>query len=425
VKLPRPRSIVAIAAVVSACVVAGGCGDADDAAGGTATLRWFIFNEPSGAPQAVAKRCSQQSGGRYRIEFKYLPSSADQQREQLVRRLAADDDTIDLIGMDIVWTGEFANAGWLEPVPESRVAQLTDDVFESVLDTAEFDGRLYNVPIWSNTQLLWYRSDRVHEAPQTWSEMLRQAARIGAKGGIEVQASRYEGLVVWANAMIESAGTSILSGPGEIELDQDATELALATMGRVARSPAAAAGIDTSTEDSARLAFESGRSSFMVNYPFVHPSAQANAPRVFENMAAAKYPKVRRDLESKPPLGGINIGVSAFSDHKQLAFDAIECLVRPENQLEIARRAGLPPVREDLYDRPEIDEIYPGFADIIHESIQDAAPRPSESPAYQDVSLAIQGALHPVSEIDPRNPTPAYQRLRERLEQALERRGLL
>ena len=426
VRLLRPRTkVTAVAAALAACLVAGGCGGSDDAGDSATTLRWFIFNEPSGAPQAAAERCSQQSDGRYDIEFRYLPSSADQQREQLVRRLAAEDDTIDLIGMDIVWTGEFANAGWLAPVPDSRVAQLTHNVFESVLDTAEVDGRLYNVPIWSNTQLLWYRSDRVDEPPQTWSEMLRQAARIGANGGIEVQASRYEGLVVWANAMIESAGTSILSGPGEIELEQAETERALATMGRVARSPAAAAGIDTSTEDSARLAFESGGSSFMVNYPFVYPSAKANAPHVFENMAAAKYPRVRRDLESKPPLGGINIGVSAFSEHKELAFEAIECLVRTDNQLEIAREAGLPPVREDLYDHPQIDAIYPGFADIIHESIQDAAPRPSESPAYQDVSLAIQRALHPVGSIDPSDPTPTYGRLRDRLERAIEDRGLL
>ena len=425
-KLLRLRSKLATsAAVLTACLLAGGCGGSGDTADSAPTLRWFIFNEPSGAPQAVAQRCSEQSDGRYRIEFKYLPSSADQQREQLVRRLAAGDETIDLIGMDIVWTGEFANAGWLAPVPEERAARLTANVFESVLDTAEFDGRLYNVPIWSNTQLLWYRSDRVDEAPQTWREMLRQAARIGANGGIEVQASRYEGLVVWANAMIESAGTSILSDPGEIELEQAETERALATMARVASSPAAAAGIDTSTEDSARLAFESGRSSFMVNYPFVYPSAKANAPDVFANMAAAKYPKVRRDLESKPPLGGINIGVSAFSKRKQLAFEAIECLVRPENQLEIARKAGLPPVREDLYDRPEIDAIYPGFVDVIHESIQDAAPRPSESPAYQDISLAIQRALHPVSAIVPRDPTPAYERLRARLERAIDGRGLL
>ena len=82
-----------------------GCGD--ESAGGPVTLDWFIFNEPSGAPVRIAERCSQESGGRYDIEFRYLPSSADAQREQLVRRLAAEDDTIDLIGSlrDLAWAG--------------------------------------------------------------------------------------------------------------------------------------------------------------------------------------------------------------------------------------------------------------------------------------------------------------------------------
>jgi multiple sugar transport system substrate-binding protein len=40
-----------------------------------------------------------------------LPADADQQREQIVRRLAARDSDIDVIGMDVIWTGEFATAG--------------------------------------------------------------------------------------------------------------------------------------------------------------------------------------------------------------------------------------------------------------------------------------------------------------------------
>lgn len=405
-----------------AILVFAGCGD--ESASGPVTLDWFIFNEPSQAPVRIAERCSQESDGRYDIAFRYLPAQADAQREQLVRRLAAEDDTIDLIGMDIIWTGEFANAGWIREVPGEIEQDLTGEVFESVLGSARFEDRLYAVPIWSNTQLLWYRTDRVDEPPQTWDEMLEQAERIGADGDIQVQGNRYEGLVVWANAMIASAGTQIISGPQEIALEQEPTERALAIMGRVSRE-AAPPDVSTSNEDSARLGFEAGESSFMLNYPFVFPSARQNAPEVFENMGAALYPRVQPDVPSAPPLGGINLAVSSYSPHPELAFEAITCLVQPENQLEIAESGGLPPVNADLYDRPEMEDIYPGFADLIRESIEAAEPRPSESPAYQDLSLAIQRALHPTSDIDPENPTPTYERLRDRVEQAVERKGLL
>ena len=415
--------MIRLAAILCALgIILAGCGA--ESAGGPVKLDWFIFNEPSGAPVRIAERCSQESGGRYDIEFRYLPSSADAQREQLVRRLAAEDDTIDLIGMDIIWTGEFANAGWIREVPGAIEQDLTGTVFDSVLASARFEDRLYAVPIWSNTQLLWYRTDRVDQPPGTWDEMLEQAERIGPQGRIEVQADRYEGLTVWANAMIHSAGTQILSGPEELALEQGPTERALALMGRVSRE-AAPPDVSTANEDSARLGFESGDSSFMVNYPFVHPSAKQNAPEVFEHMGAALYPRVEPDLPSAPPLGGINLAVSSFSPHPDLAFEAITCLIQPQNQLEIAESGGLPPVNRALYDRSEIERIYPGFSDLIKESIEAAEPRPAESPAYQDLSLAIQRALHPTTGIDPQNPTRTYERLRARVEQAVERRGLL
>ena len=91
----------------------------------------------------------------------------------------------------------------------------------------------------------------------------------------------------------------------------------------------------------------------MINYPFVYPSAKENAPDVFKEM---RRPSTRRSIEGKPsapPLGGINIGVSAFSQHKDVAFEAIECLVKPENQLEVAElgRAAAGARRTSTTDR--------------------------------------------------------------------------
>ena len=416
------RPWVLVAAFLALALGAVACGGDDSSSSGK-TLNFFIFNEPGGGPQKAAEECSKQSGGRYDIEFTLLPNTADQQREQLVRRLGAEDKSVDLVGLDVVWTGEFANAGWIEPVPDDVRAAVTENVFQSVQETAKFEDKLYAVPWWSNTQLLWYRKDKVDQAPQTWDAMIDEA--IEQKTKIQVQGARYEGLVVWTNAMILSAGTSILSGPEEIALEEEPTKKALSVMGRLANSPAADTSIDISEEDPARMAFESGSSNFMINYPFVFPSAKENAPEIFKNMGAAKYPKVVEDEESRPPLGGINIGVSAYSKNKDLAFEAVQCLVGAEKQISIAELGGLPPVREDLYDRPEVEEIYPGFAQLIRDSIADAGPRPSESPAYQDLSLAIQSGVHPTTGIDPDNPDPTYDKLRDFIERAIKREGLL
>ena len=410
-------SLLAVAGTLSAC---GG----DES--GPPELTWFIFNEPSGVLPTIADKCSKDSNGEYTITFEYLPNEADQQREQLVRRLGAKDDSLDILGMDVVWTGEFANAGWVEPWDGANEKAATKGVFPTVAETATFEDTVWAAPIWTNTQLLWYRKDRVDQPPKTWDEMIKAGEQIGTDGKIEVQANRYEGLTVWFNSMVASSGTSIVSPDDAqaVALDPDKTATALSTMVELAQSPVADPSMSTSDEDTARLAFEAGGASFMLNYPFVYPSAKENAPEVFKQLGEALYPRVDPSIPAKPPLGGINLGVSAYSQHKQEAFDAIKCLIQPQNQIQIATEGGLPPVTEKLYDSKDIDKVYPGFSDLIRQSIESGAPRPV-TPAYQDLSLAIQRSIHPLDDIDLGDISSAVDDLRDNVETALNVEGLL
>jgi multiple sugar transport system substrate-binding protein len=402
-----------------------GCGSSSS--GGPVTLNWFVATQPGGTIQEVAKRCGDQSNGQYSISVNLLPTDATQQREQLVRRLAAKDSTVDLIGMDVIWTAEFANAGWIRAWPESQAQQVTRGDFPSVVKAATFENKIYGAPFNSNTQLLWYRKDLVSKPPTTWDQMIDEAEKLGREGKpetIQVQANKYEGFTVWANAMIASAGTNILSGPQAVDLKQKPTEAALQAMGRLAASPAAATDISTSTEDTARLGFEGGDSPFMVNYTFAYASAQANAPDVFKNLGFARYPGIFPGKPSKPPLGGFNIGVGAYSDHADLDFKAASCIASSKSQLTATELDGLPPSRASLYSNKVVTKAYPGFADLVKKSIDAAGPRP-QTPAYQDVTLAIQDAIQPPDKIDPSDPTPAYDDLKSNVEDAVQRKGLL
>ena len=164
------RAVVAIVlalALLAATLAACG-GDDDD--GGPAELTWFIFNEPSGVLPTIAKRCSEESNGEYTIKFEYLPSDADQQREQLVRRLGAEDDSIDIIGMDVIWTGEFANAGWVEEWTGEDQKAATENVFPSVAESARFEEKL-----WAP------RSGRTRSCSGTARTACRQPRRPGTR----------------------------------------------------------------------------------------------------------------------------------------------------------------------------------------------------------------------------------------------------
>lgn len=408
---------------VLAALGMSGCGG--DSGEGT-TLRWFIAIQPGGSIQKVAETCSQESNGKYNIKLELLPADASQQREQLVRRLGAQDDSIDLIGMDVVWTAEFANAGWIEPWKPKDVKEVTRGVFDPVIETASFGDDLYGAPFNSNTQLLWYRGDLVKKPPVTWNEMIDMAEKLGPDNGgqIQVQANRYEGFMVWVNGMIESAGGQILAGPEEVSLEPEPTDEALAAIGRLSNSSAAPANLTTSDEDSSRLGFETGESAFMVNYTFAYGSALANAPEIAKNMKAARWPTVNAGTRSRPPLGGFNLGVSSYSKNKDLAFEAAKCLTAPQQQLTVTKLDGLAPARSGLYDTKVVRQTFPDFADLVRDSIETAGPRPV-TPAYQDVSLAVQRSLHPPDKIDPEDPGPTADELRDNVERGVKRKGLL
>ena len=157
--------------------------------------------------------------------------------------------------------------------------------------------------------------------------------------------------------------------------------------------------MSTNAEDQARQGFEAGRSYYEVNYPFVYPSAAEVGEDFQKNMGWARYPRSVKDKASRPPLGGINIGVSKYGETPDLAFEAAECIASEQHQGDAAELGGLPPTTESVYETEQVKKAYP-FADLLRESIEAAAPRPV-TPAYSDISLAIQKTYSPPDGIDP------------------------
>jgi multiple sugar transport system substrate-binding protein len=413
----RGLVLVATASLLAACGGGGGGG------GGATTLNWYIFHEPSGSFQSAAAKCSAASGGAYNIKLQELPAAADGQRSQLVRRSAAKDSSLDILGLDVVWEAEFAEAGWIENWTGERRRQVEQDVVRAALDTATWKDQLVAAPFNSNTQLLWYRKDLVPNPPRTWDEMIGQAeslARAGKPHYIEIQGSSYEGYTVWINAMILSAGGQILSDDGQRVILGPPAARAVSVIGRLGRSSAADPSLSVQQEDQNRLAFESGNAAFEVNYPFIYPSAQQNAPKLAKQIGWMEYPRVDANGPSRPPVGGIDLAVSSFSRHKEQAFDAILCLRNRENQLRNAVSGGLPPTLASLYQDPKLVKGGYPFASEILDSLQRGGVRP-KTPAYQSVSIAIQTTMHPSSSAGPGR----LNALRGQLQDAIDSRGLI
>jgi multiple sugar transport system substrate-binding protein len=387
------------------------------------TLTYYLFPDVSGATTKSVAACSKASNGRYTISYQQLPTASDAQRQQLVRRLAAKDSSIDIMGLDVTWPAEFAEAGWILPWTGRDKQQVENGTLQASLATGTWKGKLYAAPNNTNTQLLWYRSDLVKKPPATWDQMVNdsiQLARQGKPHLIEIQGAQYEGATVWFNTMLASAGGSVLSPDAtKVELGQPAIT-ALATMKRMASSVAADPSISVQMEDQNRLAMETGDAAFELNYPFVYPSMKADNPKLFKVFKWAPYPSVVPGKPARVTIGGIDLAVSRYSRHPQLAFEAAMCLRNRANQLLGATVGGLPPTLVSLYSDPKLAPDYPFHADILT-ALQTASIRP-KTPAYQIMSIAISHLVSPPSSIQPASTERAMV---SQLNDALKSQGLI
>ena len=419
---PRSRRLcfgIALAALVLA--TAAGCGNAQSSSG-PVTLNWYIFPEFSGAFVKSAASCSKASNGAYTIKIQTLPNAADGQRQQMVRRLAADDSSLDILGLDVTWTPEFAEAGWITPWPQDLAQKVEDGTLQSMVDTATWNNRLYSAPFNTNTQLLWYRKDLVPNPPKTWKQMIAMATALAKQGKphyIEIQGAQYEGYTVWFNTLVNSAGGQIVSDDGQrVTLEplggdgarHDPRACQFAGRRPLARKP-------DGGPDPAPV--RGGRAAFELNYPYVYPSAKADVPDIFKNMAWTVYPTVKPGEPTHVTIGGIDLAVGAFSKHKQQAFDAIQCLRSPQNEIQNAVLGGLPPVARIRLQRSQVPEGVPDVEGHLRHA--EAGQR-----AAQDAGLPERVAadlLHPLAaELREREDLGT---LRGRIEDAINSKGLV
>jgi multiple sugar transport system substrate-binding protein len=417
----RGRLTAGLASAVLAGSALAACGTSGGS--GPVTLNYYLYPDTSGATQMAINNCDKQSGGRYTISYQQLPQGSDGQRQQMVRRLAAHDGTMDILGLDVTWEAEFAQAGWIVPWTGTYRAQAEAGTLTPALETAMWKGQLVAVPDNTNTQLLWYRSDLVPTPPTTWAQMIADAEQLKKEGKphyIEIQGAQYEGTTVWFNTMVASAGGTVLNPDAtKVTLGAPAVK-ALSIMKQLASSTAADPSLSVQMENPNRLAMEAGNAAFELNYPFVYPGMKADNPKLFKYFKWALYPEVTPGVPAKVTIGGIDLAVSAYSQHQALAFQAALCLRDVQNQLIGANVGGVPPTIASLYNNPALFANYPFHADIL-QALENASVRP-KTPVYQVVSIDISHLVSPPSGI---SPAGTMNSMVSQLNNALQSKGLV
>jgi multiple sugar transport system substrate-binding protein len=216
-KTPRFLAVITATAVLA---IAGCGGDDDDGGGGgnakkatqakaSGNVTWCIGKDTTGAFETVVNNFNK-ANPKANVKLLELPTDAVEQRRLQIQRLRAKSTECDVLGADTTWTPEYAAQGWLLDVSDF-ISKNGDKFIKSTVDTTEFEGKNWAIPFNSNAGFIYYRTDEVDKAPDTWEDLYSEAKK---GNGVVYQGFRYEGLTVNFLELLYSAGASVISDDG-------------------------------------------------------------------------------------------------------------------------------------------------------------------------------------------------------------------
>lgn len=402
----RMGSIARLAVVMSAlALVMAACADPDDNdvadPDEEIELVWAIGGseaQPGGTHQQVVEMWNEENPN-IQVRIETLPEAADEQRVQQSLVLDAGAADFDVLGVDVIWTGEYSENEWVESLEDIR-GEIEGGTLPGPFESALWGGELWAAPYNSNAGFLYYRTDLVDEPPTTWDELKEVGLAAAEEEGIAAyvgQGARYEGFVVNYLEFFWSAGGELYNEDQTEALfaDGDAAARALEFMEESMQDGFFAPGFNTGMEEEARSEFQGGNAVFMRNWPYAYGLIQDDEDSpVREDFDIAPLPTFDGD-GTISALGGFNNAVSAYSDHTEQAKEFVLWLSTDPEVQRFLGESALPPTLETVYEELADDPVM----SLLGEVLPDARARPP-APEYTELSDLIQREMYPAYNSD-------------------------
>lgn len=261
----------------------------------------------------------------YTVEPVIFTNDSGNMHDQLLNSLSSKSGEYDVISMDVVWAGEFAAAGYLEPI-DSLIKDngwTPADFNAGSMASGKYKGKNYALPYFSDLGFLYYRKDivsaedgaKLESGNYTYQDLLDMSKKYmgqgGTKTGFVYQSKQYEGLTCNLNEF--SANWSDVKG-------------GLETMKAFADAKVVPADILAYTEGESHNAFLNGEAVFLRNWPYVNGMIASGDYNVkIEQVGYAPLP-------NGGTVGGWILGLNANSKNMDGAKAFMTFLAGPEGQ---------------------------------------------------------------------------------------------
>lgn len=345
------------------------------------------------------------------IQVNYTILPYNDAREQMLKAMG-NHSSIDLISVDQIWLGEFADKGYLTDLGNySKTWGRLDDWYESNLDGAVYNDKIYGIWAWTDVRSIWYWKDLLNKSAidpnslKLWdsyigsAKKLNEALKNQGVQGIQITAgpgSQNE----WYPFLWMLGGSIIQSRPGHPTKDfywfpnYNSTEgvKALEFYKQLVN-----AGVRPSTIDFEKE-FANKKYAIMLGGSWLPGSFPSLTKQVIEQQIGMipMFPIPNENTTTSTIMGGWLLSIPDNSKNKDLTWELITTMLEPHILSSMLAEYGyLPtqiPIGEGYYSgelrksipyydqlisliefgraRPNIAE-YPQIADHISEAIDD------------------------------------------------------
>lgn len=334
------------------------------------------------------------------VELVEMPAGSSDRVRTLSTVLQAQDSSMDAFLIDCTWSEMFTSAGWLEPLDDVYSPEELAEFSEGALDGCRVNGSLVCLPLFINTGALLYRADLLEkyhfEPAKTWDELIEQSKTVMAgEPGVYGYAAAWqnaEALTCCAMEHIWGFGGSVLDENGAPSFNTPENLEGVASMKKLLDAKITIDGILGMASKDVKAAFFAGQVLYIRDWSAA--LAAANDPEqstVAGNVKVAQLPSGSASHPQYNCNGGWNIGVSAFSEHKEEAKLLVRYWTSEEAMLTGALLSGKMPARPSAYENADLIEQAPDMAQLLEFAVS-CRNRPG-SPYYEEVSAAIQQAV--------------------------------
>lgn len=348
-------------------------------------LKFAAQADSTPATQAVidAFNASQDA---YQVEWVEMTNDSGQMHDQLLTSLR-DSAEYDIVSLDVVWAGEFAAAGYIEPLDMmmADAGLAKTDYNAGSMASGAYQGKQYVLPFFPDLGLLYIRSDIVSEedaaklvsGDYTWDDLLGMAETYAGEGGTEAgivfQAKQYEGLV--CNLTEFTGGFADLKG-------------GLETMKAFVDSDAAPVDILNYTEGETHTSFIEGKSVFARNWPYQYGMIKGEDSAITpEQVTVAPLPK-------GDTVGGWLLAINKQSANQEGAFAFISYLAGLDGQKIMSTQGGYVPGFNTLLEDADVAAANEMLTmDGFKNAVSNTIPRPV-SAEYSALSDTVQINAH-------------------------------